>query len=191
MDRLEDLLTYYKRKDKNQGEFIFISNNLFNMSKIEPFIGKIVSYSYNAIAGILPYVYLLDAGGCKVMMRKDMIVDYIPPQTGSEWNYIDITTRLVTLVDYPFISKGKTVVRLMNLMNHFSFWNYLEGLIRLNDKTKANILYKKTFPLLFQNGIGRRLIYRIAFYVYMYFGVSIYNSLCPIWRKVRNLIKLI
>lgn len=173
--KFEDLLSYYEQIDKSQGEFVFISNNLFNMKKIEPFIGSIVSYSYNAVAGILPYVYLLDAGGNKVVMRKDFTVEYIPPQAGKEWNYVDITTRLITLMDYPFKSDGKSVKRLIGLMNHFEFWEYFKGLILLNDKTKAKMYFNKTFPLLFMNGLKKRLVYQIAFYLYFYFNINIYS----------------
>ena len=184
IESLESLVAYYEKPDKDQGEFIFISNNLFNMSKIEPFVGKIVSYSYNAIAGILPYVYLLDVPGYKVMMRKDFVVEYLLPQKGSEWNYLDITTRLITLMDYPFSSSGELVMRLMNLMNHFSFWHYLEGLINLHDKTKAKMFFQKTFPSLFKNGIKKRLLYRVAFYLYIYFNINIYPTVHPIWDRV-------
>lgn len=177
---LEDLISYYERKDKNQGEFIFISNNLFNISKLEPFLGHIVNYSYNAVAGILPYVYILDAKQGKIILRSDEVVKYLPPQAGKEWNYIDITTRLITLIDYPFKSCGKTVRRLMFLMNHFSFIAYLDGLISLKDRDKAKMYYEKTFYLLFRNGYLLRALYRGMFYSYYIFGL---NSV----KLVRNL----
>lgn len=172
MTSLEQLVNYYWEKDKDQGEFIFISNNLFNMEKIEPFIGSIISYSYNAVAGILPYVYSLDSGGHKVMMRSKSIVSYLLPQKGSEWNYIDITTRLITLIDYPFKSDGKVVRSLMDRMNHFSFYSYMEGLIQLDDKEKTRLFISKTFPLLFRNGILRRMVYRFIYYNYLLFGLN-------------------
>ena len=180
MTTLEQLVSYYGRIDKNQGEFIFISNNLFNMEKIEPFIGSIISYSYNAVAGILPYVYSLDAGDHKVLMRSKSVVSYLPPQKGSEWNYIEITTRLITLVDYPYKSSGKTIRKLMNRMNHFSFYNYLDALIKLNDKEKTKILISKTFPLLFRNGSLRRLVYRFVYYNYLLFGLNFVPFISPI-----------
>ena len=158
---LKQLVDYYMGKDKDQGEFIFISNNLFNMEKIEPFVGSIISYSYNAVAGILPYIYSLDSGGHKVLMRSKSIVSYLLPQKGSEWNYIEITTRLITLVDYPFKSDGKIVRNLMDRMNHFSFYSYMDALIQLKDKEKTKLFISKTFPLLFRNGYLRRLVNRL------------------------------
>lgn len=169
---LEQLVSYYSREDKNQGEFIFISNNLFNMEKIEPYIGKILNYSYNAVAGILPYVYVLDSKSGKVIMRNHEIVSYLPPEKGKEWNYVDITSRLITLTDYPYNSDGETVRKLINLMNHFSFYDYMAGLIKLNDKEKVRMQISKTFPLLFQNGIMRRTLYKTVYYAYLWLNID-------------------
>lgn len=182
---LVDLIEYYERKDKDVGEFIFISNNIYNVEKLEPFIGNIIGYSYNAIAGILPYAYSLDAGNGKVFMRQDVIVDYLLPQKGKEWHNVDITTRLVTLIDYPFKSDGEVVKRLLYLLNSFHFSDYFNGLVQLNDRTKAQLFYSKTFPLLFQTGRINRVIYRVLFILYYYCGIT--NSVNFI-RRIKRLL---
>lgn len=182
---LEELVDYYGQEDKSQGEFIFISNNLFNMEKIEPLIGDIISFSYNAVAGILPFVFGLDSGGHKVFMSSKNIVLYLRPKNGSEWNYIEITTRVAALADYPYQSKGVLVRKLMDRMNHFSFYSYLDALIKLNDKEKVKIHISKTFPVLFRNGFCHRALYMIIYYAYILFDLNVVSLL----RKIKQDIK--
>lgn len=186
---LEELTNYYKQPNHSQGEFIFISNGVFNIRKLTPILGDVIAYAYCAVAGILPMVFSLDKGIGNVLMRSEEIVIYKAPEKGTEWNYYKITISLVGILDYPYQMSGKQMLKLMKCFDHFSFFSFINSLFQLNDKEKTKIYFDKVYNVIFKNkNIVKRLFYNIIFFLYYYLNINtmhIINYLKSNLKKIR------
>lgn len=162
---LNDLIRYYKKEHKHQGELIFMSNAVFNINKLRPVMGAVIENAYNSLPGLNPILFGLDKALGKCFFSNKQIVRYMLPAPGGAWNYHQTTVRLPALLDYPFNCDGKTMLKLMSLMNHWNYPRFILACADFHDSIKSIIFYKKIFDYVFQIGWLKKNIYKIVFYL--------------------------
>ena len=167
---------------KNHGDFwniVYCSNAVYNVERMNSIIGDIIEYSYNSIAAAFALILTLDRHLGDVILRRDRIVKYVVPESGTGWNDLKLVLRVSSFLDYHFELDGKSLKRLW-YRGVDSFPHFMDTLEKNNlyiDKAKCIIYYKKVFPFLFQDGIWRRVLYRILFYVYLLTGKNLVPTL--------------
>lgn len=74
---LEGLVDYYKTVGySNSGNLVFISNGIYNLELLNPFIGKGFEHSYTYIPHLIPVFFAL-ANNCKVHFFSTKIINRI------------------------------------------------------------------------------------------------------------------
>jgi len=178
VDSLNGLVDYYKDNHLFQGELIFMSNGVYNLTKLQPVVGEVIEYGYNSMPAILPMFFGLDKNLGKIYFSSKYIINYSVPEMADgehDWtsSYNSIMGRVVSLFDYPFNCNGKTMLRLLTLQDHWSPYLCIRSLYRSGDKKKMKIFHDRIFPYTYQFSGLRRLKVNLIYFFFYYFDIDI------------------
>lgn len=176
INSLNELTDYYDKKEQFKGEFIFLSNGIYNIEKLKPVLGDCISYSHNAIAGANPILYGLDKklGSCIFLERE--VVKYLPPKPGSEWSLQHISTRFANIVDYPFSEDGETIKKVMGMVDYFGLSPFMTVCEAINDRKKVLLYHHKVFHTVICHGsLFKRLACNLVFWTFYITKLNVIN----------------
>jgi len=185
-DSIDDIVAYYKANKYKGGEFIFISNGVFNIERLQPIMGDVFAYSYNALAGINPICFGLDKKLGKCRFSSNRIVEYKSPAPGTDWSFYTIGNQVANLLDYPFNCSGSSMYKLSSMLNYMDFDKFMSVCENFHDRYKAKIFYETVFNRIFLVDVIHRLKFKITFYILFLFGYNIR----PIEKKLYDFFKI-
>ncbi len=127
MCSLNDFMQYYEEKDRHKGNMVYMSNNIFNLEKLKPYIHYAFTYN-TSITHLIPFLKGLDERDIYIRYRNLQVVRYVGQPGGTSWNYIRVMGAVSTINQIPFKSldtiqfkRLKQVLRFVTL-RHFLFW---------------------------------------------------------------------
>ncbi len=82
---LNELVEIFESPNNFSGYLIFLSNNVFNINGLRPFLGRAFEYQQTWIGHILPALFALNHGSGKGILLSDKIINYSPPVDGTGW----------------------------------------------------------------------------------------------------------
>jgi hypothetical protein len=164
---ISDRTTCYSTHPVFQAAF-FLSNNVYNMEKIAPYIDRIYTYSYTSVPHIIPFFFGLQKGTFKVFMSEKKPVTYIFPGWEYHWSYVEIMPGMATISDLLILKKRQ----LNSIRKVFSYnFNHIR-------------FYKSC--LLIENRSLRMMVYRRCFYAFYYYRYSITDWCCYLLFTIQH-----
>lgn len=144
---LSDLMSFYHRCMKEdikdlEGDFIYLSNKVYNLDMINKYIDRVFMYSYTAVPQIIPILCMLEDNKELVIANKKIIA--FSMGDGGHWDYFKVALGMSTIVDIPCsLSKKELKIwyRLVMLDYHRLFREMDK------EKYKIEILYKLYFRI--------------------------------------------
>lgn len=88
--------------NKNNGDFIFCSNKIFNLPKIQKYIEPIFPKAYTCITQCIPIILSLINGELVQIVTHSNIVQHGGFQGGITWNFENVILGMRTLMDSEF-----------------------------------------------------------------------------------------
>lgn len=134
MNSLSDFIEYYQAKPRSSGSMAFMSNNLFNMEVLAPFIR--FYFDYTTCLQIFPVIMALDgANGLHIRYRSSLICKYNEPQRNDHWNsiYVLFCFTMLQFVRYKSID-GNRLKDLMRIFTFIPFESFAGWCVRNKDK---------------------------------------------------------
>ncbi|MDR2917481.1 MAG: glycosyltransferase [Tannerella sp.] len=181
---IDEYIKYYKNGGHTSGNMIFISNNVFNLELLNPYLGYANIYSYTNIPHVMPVIAGLADKKVKMKFCPEAIVKYIPPVPGSGWDYTPTLLGLSSVTDISQSIKltRKQLNELSGLLaRNFSHAIFIEKLSSVKDRKIRKAFYEKIFRNLFIHH-GPKWIYYFVFYFTFYSGINVIG----ICRKIRG-----
>jgi glycosyltransferase involved in cell wall biosynthesis len=170
VNNLEEFIDYYNN-DKliRRGNLVFVSNGVFNLDKIYPYLGFGFEFSYTYIPHLIP-VFMNLNNNIPMVFCEEKIIEYKHPENGT-WSFAKVGLGLSTLSHLPLKLDNK----------YFKFF--------LN--ITMCVTYRSLFSFLLDNEINnsRRIYTNVYYNVYRYYltpfqkAVSIVFSLLLIFPK--------
>lgn len=127
MCSLDDFMEYYEEKQRNKGNMVFMSNNIYNMELLAPYINYAFTYN-TSITQLIPFFMGLDDGKIYGRYRDKKIVQFDGQKEGTTWSYIRVMGAVSTINQIPFKSLNKKqfkrFLKVINFVNlrQFMFW---------------------------------------------------------------------
>ena len=144
INSLEELIDYYNEDEKlRTGNLIFLSNGVYNLNVLYPFLAKGFEYSYTFIPFLIPVFFALQSG-VQVCFRQEKIVKYNHPE--NDWSMSKIGMGLSVFSHIPLDLSDlycKKLLRLIMIVNFFPLFIFLVK--------KAPSGSKKIYDLVYQN----------------------------------------
>ena len=124
---LEEFINLYESwlHDKHpivnlQGDLIFMSNKVYNMDIIRPYIGMSIEYSYSKIGQLIPIFRMLEDRTGRLLISDVKIVKSLIA-TNDHWNIQKILYGMTSFTHVPFPKLDK---RLRNQLNDVVMFKY-------------------------------------------------------------------
>lgn len=146
---INDFTDLYNKNYFIAGDVLFVSNNIFNLSKLGGYISTALYYSYSSVSQVLPMLRcLIDEK--PFMWCHSEIVKYNAPE-GDHWNYIKIVTSLSTVLDINIGSNYSIVKSFFNILSdHFLITEFLQECLRISDKSYRKYVSRKGMNSLYE-----------------------------------------
>lgn len=104
---LHELMEFYRcitadkpREFNYNGDFIYLSNKVFNMMYVKAYYEKIFFYAYSSVPQLVPILFMLNEKTAKVRISNKKIVVYDMPE-GDHWDRIKIMSGMRIITDFP------------------------------------------------------------------------------------------
>lgn len=144
---LSELFGFYRNifkqnKDGHlwQGDFIYISNKVYNMRYVNKYVEKIFTYSYTGVPQLVPVLFILKNQEAKVRISDLKIVAYESPE-GDHWNILDTALGTSTITDFFWNLSKKERITLYRMIM-FDYKTVIKSAGFSNNKTDLNKLIK-------------------------------------------------
>ncbi len=148
LSRVDDLVTCHK-KGYLLGGILFVSNNVYNIDLVKPYLSDCLYYGYCSISQIIPMLHCLVDTDYQVLLCKDPIVKYNAPE-GDHWNYLKIVTSLSTFLDINWDNSYKEIKKFFRVVcAYFGLGEFLVDNIRIADKSYRKYIYWKGMHTVF------------------------------------------
>lgn len=183
LSSLNDFIDYYNNEAHTKENFAFMSNNVFNMELIAPFIMYTFIFS-TSLTHIIPFLKGLDERAIYIRYRGDKIIRYLMPEVGTEWNKMRVMLAISTVSHIPFKSLNiKSKKRLLQICSLVRFDILISHMTKNKDKGYDYIMLSEVY-----NGLYR---YTEPWYrrvLYYFFKIELLTSI-PVCSLPINFIR--
>jgi Predicted glycosyltransferases len=163
------------------GSILFVSNNVYNVELIKPFLSDCLYFEYCSIPHILPMIHCLVDSDYDVLLCKDYIVKYNSPD-GDHWNRIKVVTSLSTFLDIDWGKHSEIKKSFRVISEYFGFGVFLMDCMNIPDKSYRNYVYWKGINTVFNRKKNifewfALLCYKLELWFHIKFLTGLYNYL--------------
>lgn len=190
MKNVDDLKQCHK-KGYLLGGIFFISNNIYNIDIIKPYLSDGLYYSYCKMGQIVPMMHCLIDSEHDVLLCKEPIVRAFPADE-DRWNYVRILTALGTFLDINWGDNYKEVKKFFKIISsYFGLGQFLIDNIKMTDKAYRKYVYWKCMNTVFKGPKGILELFALSCYwlervTHIKFLTGFYVSILNKQKEVQN-----
>lgn len=176
IDTIDDYLDYYNSGKHSTGNMIFLSNNLFNMEILKPYLGKAIEWSYTYIGHIIPIIYGLTEGEIKCKFLPFKLVSFHFANPDQTWNRLTVLLGLTTInnIDFKISNKNRNILSCI-LSKNFTHDEVAKNILLIENRQRRNYFYKSIYNSIFKHHSHFSRINLILFYTNHLFNINIYR----------------
>lgn len=171
---IDEFIEYYKNGSHTSGNMIFMSNNIFNLELLHPYLGYASIHGYTYIPHIIPIIAGLCSNKIKMAFIPDVIVSFKPPEPGSNWNFIPVILGLSSFGDLDVSMNKKQHNRLCSLVvRDFNHLKFIYDLSLIKKRWKRKYIYTKVFFNLYIHDRNFHWIHFFIFHIIFLFRINV------------------
>jgi glycosyltransferase involved in cell wall biosynthesis len=193
ISNISEFINYYRSGSHTSGTMIFISNNIFNMELLEPFIQG----AFTLFGPFMLIIAALSTNTIRFKFCPESIVSYIPPAPGSEWNFLSSLVVASTLEKFlmsifykdNYAITKRQIIELGTLyIRDFSRTKLIIDLFKINSRWKRGYIYNKLFFDMMIHDTKHHWAFFFLFHFLNLINID-YAGLSKIKQKTKNIIK--
>lgn len=143
---IDNLTNYYLKEHHAPGDFVFISNCVYNRKCIDSFFGNSLTESYTLVSHILPIVRALVEGTGILRFRPQRIVDFVPAAPNTGWGMFYGALGVSTVSCLQLKCSRRQINDLTQVvMSGFSHYWLIQKALSSNNRKQARFLYKQIY----------------------------------------------
>lgn len=176
VDSLPDLLNVVSSCKIDLGNFIFMSNNIFNLDELRPYLIYAFTHSYTYVPHIIPLLMGVNDSR-ELIFFSDSIVKYQPPKILPNHDYfVSIYLGAMSIADLP-IKLGKSdFYRFVHYFKMNSFW-ILSKNFYYSSLGQRRYLYARIYSAVFKNNSSLALRSTFALFILQHvLGTDVFSK---------------
>ena len=187
---LEPFIEYWYKEHRHNGDLVFLSNKVYNMDYVKPYIGLAFKNCLNCVGHIVPIFQCLNEKKGIVQMCSSAVVTYKEPDPNTAYNYIKVALEF-GLISYLHLDISKKSFRHLCA----SFGNSFKDILLINECLNITPRYRGKFiyleiynKLLRYKGFGSKCCLLVFHFCYT-FHINYKNALPfmrKVWRKIHR-----
>ncbi|MCE5225898.1 MAG: glycosyltransferase [Porphyromonadaceae bacterium] len=135
---------YYNEKVIRSGDLIFISTNVYNIYRLNKYLGYAFEYAYTYVPQIIPIIKGLEENKVSIKFSNKSIVKYLPPIEGN-YSYATVGKGLSTFSHLPLETNKKYQRRFLQLIMSIKFTSMIRWSIKYNSINELGIIYNNIY----------------------------------------------
>lgn len=183
---LEEFIDYWYKDHRVNGDLVFLSNKVYNMEYVTPYIGIAIKNCLNCVGHIVPMLHCLNDKKGIVQICSSSIVTYKEADPNSGWSFIKIALEF-SLISYLYLDiPHKSFKHLCaSFGNSFGNVSFINLCLNFKPRYKGKFIFLEVYhKLLKYKGFVSRCSWGVFFFCYI-FHIN-YNDAIPFMRKVWN-----
>ena len=181
MYSLYDFIHYYENPNRHKGNMVFMSNNIYNMEKLSPYLSYAFTYN-TSITQLIPSFIGLDKKEIYIRYRNKKIVQFNGQDTGTSWSYIRVFCAMSTVKQIPFESLDrKGIEQLMRVLIFIPLHGFMIWCLVNKDKIKRIDMIEYVYKNLYS--------YKFSLIEYIFYLLSLIELKWGIKLIPRRIIK--
>ena len=181
---INEFIEYYKSGLHKSGNMIFISNNVFNLDILNPYLGYTNVYSYTYVPHLVSVIAGLSEKKIQLKFCPENIVKYISPDPSSKWNFLQVLLGISSFADIDFgLDKKQHHILCMLVFRNFSLTTLISQLFRIKDRWRRKYIFKKIFSSFYGYETKKRWISYLIFYFIYYSRIDKVCDVGKFWGK--------
>jgi glycosyltransferase involved in cell wall biosynthesis len=185
---IEDFLSYYGNKKHSTGDLVFISNSLFNLPLLAPYLGLPLIWSGTLVGHLLPVLFGLCENKVKCRMIDYDLVCYKSPMTGTGYDVIWVTLGISYIGDIEFPVSQKINEKIYQLVQYdCSHLQLISSLMSIKNRRRRKYVYERIYNSCYHLGFKNKM-YRFVFYNSHVFRINFAECLLTTFNIIFNYI---
>lgn len=181
---LEPFIDYWYKEHRYNGDLVFLSNKVYNMDYVKPYIGLAIKNCLNCVGHIVPILHCLNDSKGSVQLSSATIVTYKEPDPNSAYTYIKVALEFALIgylfLDIPHKSFTHLCASFGNSINNVYFIN---DCLNFKPRYKGKFIFREVYgKILKYKGLGSKLSLLLFYFCYI-FHVNYKNTL-PLMRDL-------
>lgn len=181
---VESFIDYWYREHKSNGDLVFLSNKVYNIDYVKPYIGLAIKNCLNCVGHIVPIFQCLNEKKGTVQMCSSSVVTYKDADPNTGWSFIKVALEF-SLISYLHIDISQRSFRHLcaSFGNSFHDVSFINECLNFKPRYKGKFIFKEVYgKLLKYKGFGSRCS-MVFFYICYYLHIN-YKNAMPFLRKV-------
>ena len=181
---LEPFIEYWYKEHRYNGDLVFLSNKVYNIDYVKPYIGLAFKNCLNCVGHIVPMFQCLNEKKGIVQMCSNAVVTYKEPDPNSSWSFIKVALEF-SLISYLYLDISPKSFRHLcaSFGKSFNDISFINECLNFRPRYKGKFIYLEVYgKLLKHKGVWSKCC-KVLFYFCYVFHIN-FNDALPSMRKV-------
>ena len=187
---VESFIDYWYRDHKSNGDLVFLSNKVYNMDYVRPYIGLAIKNCLNCVGHIVPILQCLNEKKGMVQMCSSSVVTYKDADPNTGWNFIKVALEF-SLISYLHLDMSQKSFKHLcaSFGNSFHDISFINECLNFKPQYKGKFIFKEVYgKLLKYKGFWSKC--SVVFFYFCYCLHINYKNAMPylkkIWHKIHG-----
>lgn len=169
INSLSSLFNYFSSNKYKGGEFIFMSNNVYNISLLKEYIGYAPKLSNTCFSQLIPPLYAIKYEKMNMLLSSKTLTNYV----GNRISYkkIYLYTNFENVL-YSELNMDGNEIKSFKKIKLCSISDYIYELMTIKNKPLRHIFFKKIFISYFSLFSFNGITYIIIYYVFSILNIN-------------------
>lgn len=180
LNTIEEVFNYFATEKTNIGEFIFLCNNVYNLSYLRSYITNVIISSGTAMEPELLPLYAIKNEKRKMILRSACVTNYVGGRIS--WNPLWAYSKFGNLI-YTDLNLNKAEIKAFRSMHFFSNAWFIDLLADIENKGLRHEYFRKMLASYYESCSLRGMICKIYYYALLILGP---NTLRKLYNFLRG-----
>ena len=187
---IDEFIQYYTSKNHSTGELIYLSNGIYNLEILNPYLGQGIMWSSTLIGHLIPILYGLCADrNMKCRMRDYGLLFYEEPEKGTGYTQQWSTLGIANIGDIEFPGDRSLNKRIYRFVQHdYTLLHAINLVMGIQNKDRRKYVYRRLYYTFYNHGIVNRF-YHILFIISNFININFVGSFIKLMDNCFLLIK--
>ncbi len=180
---VESFIDYWYAEHKRNGDLVFLSNKVYNIDYVKPYIGLAIKNCLNCVGHIVPIFQSLNEKKGIVQMCSSPVVTYKDADPNTGWSFIKVALEF-SLISYLHLDISLRSFKHLcaSFGRSFRDISFINECLNFKPRYKGHFIFKEVYgKLLKYKGFGSRCSI-VFFYICYYLHIN-YKNAMPFLRK--------
>lgn len=153
---------YYNEKVIRSGDLIFISTNVYNIYRLNKYLGYAFEYAYTYVPQIIPIIKGLEEKKISVKFSDKSIVKYLPPREAN-YSFATVGMGLSILAHIPLNVSKEYTRKFLNIAMSINYPAMISWSLKHDSVKELEIIYNNIYR--YYIPLKGKLVVKLFFYV--------------------------